>query len=134
LVGVGLTVLTKTQLRPQCNFQLTVKSTRQLQIHLCLGQQFNGKPPPDLGGTLKGNIMGNEKKTPLSIDGVEYQFEDLTQEQQMLVNHVADLDRKLASAKFNVDQLQVGRNAFFELLKQALAAKPEEAVSDVEPK
>ena len=78
--------------------------------------------------------MGNEKKTPLSIDGVEYQFEDLTQEQQMLVNHVADLDRKLASAKFNVDQLQVGRNAFFELLKQALAAKPEEAVSDVEPK
>jgi hypothetical protein len=26
----------------------------------------------------------------------------------MLVNHVADLDRKLGSARFNVDQLQVG--------------------------
>ena len=64
--------------------------------------------------------MGNNTKTPLSIDGVEYQFEDMTQEQQVLVNHVADLDRKLASARFNVDQLQVGRDAFFGMLKQAL--------------
>lgn len=78
--------------------------------------------------------MGKNEKTPVTIDGVEHQFEDLTREQQVLLNHVADLDRKLDSARFNVDQLQVGRNAFFELLKQALAAKPEEAVADVEPK
>lgn len=78
--------------------------------------------------------MGKNEKTPVTIDGVEHHFEDLTREQQALLNHVADLDRKLDSARFNVDQLQVGRNAFFELLKQALAAKPEEAVSDVEPK
>jgi len=82
--------------------------------------------------------MGKNEKTPVTIDGVEHQFEDLTREQQVLLNHVADLDRKLDSARFNVDQLQVGRNAFFELLKQALAAKPEgedsQAVSDVEPK
>lgn len=70
--------------------------------------------------------MGNEKKTPISIDGVEYNFEDMTQQQQALVNHVADLDRKLNSARFNVDQLQVGRDAFMSLLKQALEAKPEE--------
>jgi hypothetical protein len=75
--------------------------------------------------------MGKNEKTPVTIDGVEHQFEDLTREQQMLVNHVADLDRKLDSARFNVDQLQVGRNAFFELLKQALA---EPKVSDVEAK
>jgi hypothetical protein len=77
--------------------------------------------------------MGKNEKTPVTIDGVEHQFEDLTREQQVLLNHVADLDRKLDSARFNVDQLQVGRNAFFELLKQALA-QPPEAVSDVEPK
>jgi len=64
--------------------------------------------------------MGNNTKTPLTIDGVEYQFEDMTPEQQTLINHVADLDRKLSSAKFNVDQLQVGRDAFFGLLKTAL--------------
>ena len=78
--------------------------------------------------------MGNEKKTPVSIDGVEYKFEDMTEQQQMLVNHVADLERKLGSARFNVDQLQVGRDAFFTMLKAALEAKPEEAVSDVEAK
>jgi hypothetical protein len=64
--------------------------------------------------------MGNNTKTPLTIDGVEYQFEDMTPEQQTLLNHVVDLDRKLNSAKFNVDQLQVGRDAFFGLLKTAL--------------
>jgi hypothetical protein len=72
--------------------------------------------------------MGNEKKTPLTIDGIEYAFEDMTQEQQVLVNHVADLDRKLGSARFNVDQLQVGRDAFFSMLKKALETKPEETV------
>ena len=80
---------------------------------------------------IKGNIMGNEKKTPVTIDGVEYKYEDMTQQQQMLLNHVADLDRKLDSARFNVDQLQVGRDAFFTMLKTALEAKPEEAVTDV---
>ena len=60
------------------------------------------------------------KKTPITIDDKEYSFEDMTDEQKMLVNHVVDLDRKLNSARFNVDQLQVGRDAFFNLLKQAL--------------
>jgi len=64
--------------------------------------------------------MGNEKKTPVTIDEVEYVVEDMTPEQQMLLNHVADLDRKLNSARFNVDQLQVGRDAFFRLLKEKL--------------
>ena len=70
--------------------------------------------------------MGNEKKTPVTIDGVEFKFEDMTQQQQMLLNHVADLDRKLDSARFNVDQLQVGRDAFFRMLKDSLET-PQEA-------
>ena len=65
------------------------------------------------------------KKTSISIDDVEYFFEDMTAEQQMLVNHVADLDRKIGSARFNIDQLQVGRDAFMQLLKTALEV-PEE--------
>ncbi len=74
--------------------------------------------------------MGKNEKTPVTIDGVEHKFEDMTQQQQMLLNHVADLDRKLDSARFNVDQLQVGRDAFFRMLKDSLEA-PEEAVTDV---
>ena len=73
--------------------------------------------------------MGEKKTNPVTIDGVEYQFEDMTPEQQTLLNHVVDLDRKLNSAKFNIDQLQVGRDAFFGLLKTALSP-----ISDVTPK
>ena len=69
--------------------------------------------------------MGEKKTNPVTIDGVEYIFEDMTPEQQTLLNHVIDLERKLNSAKFNVDQLQVGRDAFFNLLKTSLE-KPEE--------
>ena len=73
--------------------------------------------------------MGEKKTNPVTIDGVEYIFEDMTAEQQTLLNHVIDLDRKLNSAKFNVDQLQVGRDAFFTMLKTSL-----ESVTDVTPK
>ena len=65
--------------------------------------------------------MDKQKKTPLTIDGVDQNFEDLNDEQKVLVNHVADLVRKLDAARFNVDQLQVGRNAFYGLLKESLA-------------
>ena len=74
--------------------------------------------------------MAEKKTTPVTIDGTEYQFEDMTQEQQMLVNHVADLDRKLASARFNVDQLQVGRNAFMTMLTTSLTEAKEEATPE----
>jgi len=76
--------------------------------------------------------MANQQSQIVSIDGVEHKLEDLTEQQQMLLNHVADLERKIGSTKFQLDQLQVGRDAFFTMLKAALEAEPE--VSDVEPK
>jgi hypothetical protein len=63
----------------------------------------------------------NTKKTQITIDDVEYAYEDLTQEQQHLFNHCLDLDRKIGSAQFQLDQLSVGKNAFINLLKDALA-------------
>lgn len=70
--------------------------------------------------------MGKDKKTPIVIDDVEYVFEDMTDEQKLLVNHCADLDRKIQSTQFNLQQLQVGKDAFVQLLKQSLEKKPEE--------
>lgn len=65
--------------------------------------------------------MGKDTNKPqLTIDGVEYDVDSLTDRQKMLLDHVIDLERKLNTAKFNVDQLQVGRDAFFNMLKQAL--------------
>jgi len=69
--------------------------------------------------------MGEKKTTPITIDNVEYTFEDMTPEQQTLVNHCLDLDRKIGSTQFNLDQLTVGKQAFVQLLKEKLATQPE---------
>jgi len=50
----------------------------------------------------------------------------MTQEQQAFVNHVADLDRKINSTKFNLDQLNVGRGAFINMLKASLEEEQQE--------
>jgi len=71
--------------------------------------------------------MGNNTKPQLIIDGVEYDVEKLNEQQRALLDHVVDLERKVGSARFNLDQLQVGRDAFFNMLKQALVDQPAEA-------
>jgi hypothetical protein len=65
--------------------------------------------------------MENIKKNQVTIDDVEYAFEDMTPEQQAMVNHLIDLDRKIGSSQFNLDQLQVGKQAFLSMLKESLA-------------
>ena len=67
------------------------------------------------------------KKTPITIDNVEYQFEDLTAEQKILFEHCIDLDRKINNTKFQLDQLQVGKQGFYNMLKQSLEAPIEKA-------
>ncbi len=64
--------------------------------------------------------MGKDKKTPVIINNKEYFAEDLTDQQKSMLNHIQDLDRKLKSAKFNVDQLNVGREAFISMLSKSL--------------
>lgn len=64
--------------------------------------------------------MGKNEKTPITVNEKEYFVEDMTDQQQLLLNHVNDLDRKLASARFNVDQLAVGRDAFVQRLAESL--------------
>jgi hypothetical protein len=75
--------------------------------------------------------MGEKKTTPITIDNKEYVLEDMTQEQQALVNHCLDLDRKIASTQFNLDQLRVGKDAFVNMLKTALE-KPAETTEVVQ--
>jgi hypothetical protein len=64
--------------------------------------------------------MGKQKKTPVIVNNKEYFAEDLTDQQKSMLNHIQDLDRKLKSAKFNVDQLSVGREAFISMLSKSL--------------
>ena len=72
--------------------------------------------------------MGQDKNDPqVTIEGKEYKVSDMTDQQKALLDHVMDLERKVGSARFNLDQLSVGRDAFFNLLKASLEAPAESA-------
>ncbi len=64
--------------------------------------------------------MGKNEKSLITINDVEYNIEDFTDEQKIMLNHVNDLGRKLDNARFNVDQLSVGREKFIEMLASSL--------------
>ena len=59
------------------------------------------------------------------IDEVEYNVDDFTDEQRVFISHIMDLDRKINSTQFNLDQLNVGRRAFMNALKETLTPDPE---------
>jgi len=67
----------------------------------------------------------NENKT-ITVNDVEHNVEDLTEQQIAMCNHVADLDKKLGNLVFNMDQLKVGREAFVNMLTESLEAPPED--------
>jgi hypothetical protein len=71
----------------------------------------------------------NENKT-ITVNEIEYNLDDLTDEQKVLLNHVQDLERKLNNAQFNLDQLMVGREAFIARLAASLEASPEDIAAE----
>lgn len=64
--------------------------------------------------------MAEKKPVTITINDQDYTEDQLTDEQKVLINHVADLDRKIGSTRFNLDQLQVGRDAFMNMLNASL--------------
>ena len=64
--------------------------------------------------------MAKDEKKTISVNDKEYNVDDLTEQQIAMVNHITDLDRKLGSARFNIDQLAFGREAFVNALAQSL--------------
>ena len=70
--------------------------------------------------------MAKDEKKTITVNGETHNVDDLTQEQVAMVNHITDLDRKLSSARFNVDQLMVGREAFVDMLTRSLVEKADE--------
>jgi hypothetical protein len=70
--------------------------------------------------------MGKNEKNLITINEKEYNVDEFTQEQQIALNHINDLSRKLDNARFNVDQLNVGREAFVNMLASSLEGQKEE--------
>ena len=69
-----------------------------------------------------------EKKEPqkLNLFDKEYLLDDLTDEQKAMVNHIADLENKISGTAFNLDQLNVGKEAFINRLKESFKKESEE--------
>jgi len=68
-----------------------------------------------------------QKEQSITIDGKDYKESDFTIEQVNMINHVSDLDRKLQSAMFNLEQLQMGRDSYMDKLTKSLKSKKEKA-------
>ena len=71
--------------------------------------------------------MAEKQTKTVTINGTDYTEDQLTDQQKVMINHVADLDRKIGSTQFNLDQLQVGKQAFMDMLTKSL----EDATTDV---
>ena len=66
--------------------------------------------------------MAKEKKEKpvLNLDDKEYVIEEMTDEQKMMVNHINDIQNKQNNNAFIADQLQVGKEAFINMLRDSL--------------
>ena len=74
--------------------------------------------------------MAKEKKEQeqtVIINGEEHNVADLSQDQVVLLNHVADLESKIRQINFNLEQANGGRNYFMGLLTASFEAKAEPA-------
>jgi hypothetical protein len=74
--------------------------------------------------------MAEKQTNAIVVDDKEYAEETLTQEQKLLAAHIRDLERKIQSTQFNLDQLAVGKKSFVQMLVASLQKEEEpEAVN-----
>ena len=77
-----------------------------------------------------------EKEQPmLNFDGKEYVIEEMSDESKQILNHINDMQNKLNTNVFVKEQLEVGREAFINLLRESLKepeAKEEAELAEAE--
>ncbi len=73
--------------------------------------------------------MTEKKTNVITINDKEYTEDQLMDQQKVMINHITDLERKIGSTQFNLDQLQVGKQAFLDMLTKSLE---EEVTSEPE--
>ena len=57
------------------------------------------------------------KEQIITLFDKEYKESELSDEQKAMINHVADLERKIQSSEFNLQQLRFGKQAFVDALQ-----------------
>ena len=80
--------------------------------------------------------MAKKEKKPqeqiITLFDKDYKESELSDEQKVMINHVADLERKIQSSEFNLQQLRFGKQAFVDALQASVDKQSEE--SDQETK
>ena len=80
--------------------------------------------------------MAKKEKKPqeqiITLFDKDYKESELSEEQKVMINHVADLERKIQSSEFNLQQLRFGKQAFVDALQASVDKQSEE--SDQETK
>ena len=74
--------------------------------------------------------MAEKQTKSITINDKEYTEDQLNDQQKVMINHIADLDRKIGSTQFNLDQLQVGKQAFMDMLTKTLEELSEDVAAE----
>jgi hypothetical protein len=74
-------------------------------------------------------VAKDEKKpqeAEITLFDKKYKESELSDEQKTMINHVADLDRKMQSSEFNLQQLRFGKQAFVDALQASVDKEDEQ--------
>ena len=66
-----------------------------------------------------------EQKPVLNLNDKEYVIEDMADEEKQMLNHINDMQNKLNTNAFVKKQLEVGKEAFINMLRNSLESKEE---------
>ena len=74
--------------------------------------------------------MAKKEKKPqeqiITLFDKDYKESELSEEQKVMINHVADLERKIQSSEFNIQQLRFVKQAFQDALKASIEKDEEQ--------
>ena len=66
-----------------------------------------------------------EQKPVLNLNDKEYVIEDMADEEKQMLNHINDMQNKLNTNAFVKEQLEVGKEAFINMLRNCLESEKE---------
>ena len=69
--------------------------------------------------------MNETQERKVSINDKDYNYDELSQEQQMLVEHIENCRRQKANLAFQIDRENVAEGAFAKMLTESFEEKEE---------
>jgi len=63
----------------------------------------------------------------ITIDGVEHNLDSLSDESKYMISQIQDLQKKAASLRFSLDQINVAQDVFSQNLVKSLEGDDQEA-------